>query len=147
MTELKRTRTIEETYGYQAFDGRIFATETACRDYEANAENVIGAMAKNLLSRPEEAVENFVHCYGYEDTFMVWNIKDTDQLQIVNQFLRTVDQNTLIGAEYIGKRICVSLSREHDWYNIMGTREEMIARYAEGVDRLFADPTDEEVCE
>ena len=142
MKELKRTKTIEETYGYEAFDGTFFRTEESCREYESSANATIRHMAYDLLVKPKVCVDSVLPLYCGDDNAMVWDIKDADHLRIVNQFLSHIDSRKALGAEYIGKRVCVVVGYDEGWFYILGTRDEVLAEYTKDIDRLFADPKD-----
>ena len=118
MTEIKRTKTIEELVGYEAFDGKTFKTEDECRNYEQSAYGVLRKGLEDLMVGESFNETMIFEDFGYgsdEYGLAVIEIKDEDDLFKANHYYEYVFKNNkLIGKEYIGKRVLINLGTEWD---------------------------------
>lgn len=152
MKELKRTRTIEEIYSYEAFDGKHFDSKEECEKYEKTAEAVITKEFRSLMVDGEEFSECYIwEHYGYgsdEYCMAILDIKTEKELEIANRYYEIVTKGTskLIGTEYIGKRILVNTGSHYDRYVNANpiTEEELIEQFKKDIAYYFR-PEDREV--
>lgn len=124
MKEIKRTKTIEQLVGYEAFDGKIFKTEDECRNYEQSAYGVLRKGLEDLMVGESFNETMLFEDFGYgseEYGLAVIEIKDEDDLFKVNHYYEFVNEvngchicHNPIGKEYIGKRVLINLGCEWD---------------------------------
>lgn len=154
MKEIKKTRTIEEVTGYEAFDGTEFTTKEECEKYENSA---IGVVTKELEKLFID--ERFVECqiyehfgYGSEEfEYAIVDIKNDDDLRIINQYYElqskgNIKSESLISRDYIGKRVMITLGytydREYTYPNPM-TEDKLIELFKKEIGMYF-NPTKKE---
>ena len=117
MKELKRTKTVEEIFGYEAEDGTFFNDKAECEKYEATAKAVIYKEFKKLM-----VGEPFPEChiwesfgYGSEEYMLVIiEIKDANDVHTANMFSESVSGCFTFTNEHIGKRFLVNLGYSYD---------------------------------
>lgn len=130
---------VEVTKGYKATDGTFFKDESECRKYEESALVAAQVAADKLSVRmcsAETIFDEYMLCG--EDTIRVFDIKDADQLQIINTYLRLLSRyNLLVDPSYIGQHIAIDFYAYDDGIYIIGNREEMEKKFFEKMDRLF----------
>ena len=118
MKEIKRTKTIEEVVGYEAFDGKIFKTEEECKTYEKSAYGILRKGLEDLIVGESFNETMIFEDFGYgseEYGLAVIEIKDEADLFKANHYYEYVNNGCkLIGKEYIGKRVLVNLGYEWD---------------------------------
>ena len=145
MKELKRTRTIEEITGYEAFDGKTFSTKEECEKYEKTAYGGLGKELRKIMVNEDEFAECSIwedYGYGSEDFYMaVLDIKTEDDLFAVNRYFEFVSKGdaTPIDKEYIGKRILVSMGYTYD-RNVSPyprTKEDLMKQFECNLDMYF----------
>ena len=135
-----RIKTIEEIMNYEAFDGCCFSTEEECRKYEKSAFGVAKENALRLGNKSVAEYEVFEYTGSDCTTARVFDIKNADALQIVNTYLRSIENHPsrLIDPQYIGHKVAVLFGECEDWYCIMGTQEEMLATITNNINKLFS---------
>ena len=120
MKELKRTKTIEEIIGYEAFDGKTFSTKEECEKYEKTAYGVIAKEFRTIMVNGDEFRECEVwEDYGYgseEFCYAVLDIKTEEDLFIANKYYELVGKgnSNMIDKKYIGKRVMVVTGYPYD---------------------------------
>ena len=154
MKEIKRTRTIEEIDCYEAFDGKRFTSKEECEKYEASSYGVIAKEFEKLFIR-----ESFPECeiwehfgYGSEEYEMaIIDIKDENDLFIANRYYEHINNGnikpeSLIGSEYIGKRVLVSLGCfcDRSVYPYPRTWDELNDQFKREMTRMFNPVTKEQ---
>ena len=146
MKEIKRTKTIEEITGYEAFDGKVFSNMEECDKYEKSAYGVLAKELRNIMVNGVEFSECSIwedYGYGSEEFCMaVLDIKTEDDLFLANRYFELVgksDSNLLIGKEYIGKRVLVSMGYPYDRQTCPypRTKEELVKQFETNLDYYF----------
>lgn len=87
INEIKRTKTIEEVVSteYIAYDGEIFSTEKACKDYEQSAYCVV----KNKLNRIADSELDSINDEGCCDfEIEIFDIPTADDLDKLKQYVQ-----------------------------------------------------------
>lgn len=144
MKVIEKEKVIKEVVGYEANDGKRFTTEQECKLYEESAYGVIQYEFKKLI----EGGDTFAECdifknqgYGSEEYQMaVVNIKNADDLKIVNQYLQ-MRQNKLLSPDVIGKKVLICVGFEFE--RIQGinttprTEEELIEQFKKDIHCFF----------
>jgi len=150
MTEIKRTRTIEEVTGYKANDGRFFKDKEECEKYEQTAKMVIFNDFKRLIV----GGDTFVECciwenfgYGSEEyELAVIEIKDKEDLRIANMYGEINKKGTPLTEDVIGKRVLVHIGdiycRDARWNP--KTEDELIESFKTQIKKFFH-PEEKEV--
>lgn len=142
MKELKHTKTIEETYGYQATDGKVFNSKEECEKYEKTAEMVIYNDFKQLMVGGDVFAEcSLWENYGYgseEYEYAIIDIKNADDLRIANMY-GEINRKGQLSPDYIGKRILVHMGYQYDrnvgW--CAHTEEELIEDFKKEIGLFF----------
>ena len=146
MKKITETKTIEiKEEKYQAYDGTVFKEEEECIKYEETARAVIEMAFRKLIVGKESFMEyqiweNFG--YGSEEYEMaVIDIKDESDLEIANKYYAYHKANNLIGKEYIGKRVLVSLGYVYDDVKYTEpyprTKEDLIKQFEKDINKFF----------
>ena len=135
MKEITTTKVI--TIGYEAFDGTRFSTEDDCRKYEQSAKGVIRRSAEDLMVSKMVSIESLYDCFCCEDMICVWDINTADHLQIVNQYLDTIDYGTRVDPKYLGKRVAAIAGADDSWACVLGTEEELREKFNARLSRVF----------
>lgn len=129
---------------YIAFDGTEFKNREECEKYEDTAECAIkGAFFKsNVKYVAWECFMDATYNNGYDDEIYVVEIKDENDLKVINQFLKLYKANNpylnMLGADAIGTTqifVCYDFATQ---LAHMGTPEEMKRRYCEAIDKYFS---------
>jgi len=144
MQKIVNTKTIEIEV-YQAYDGTIFKEEDECIKYEETARAVIEKAFRGIMVDKEpftecQIWENFG--YGSEEYEMaVIDIKDESDLEIANKYYAYHKANNLIGKEYIGKRVLVSIGYCYDGIKYTEpyprTKEDLIKQFEKDINKFF----------
>ena len=144
MKEIKRTRTIEEVTGYEAFDGKLFDNMEECKKYEDTAYGVLGKELRKLMVNGDEFGECQIwedYGYGSEEFYMaVLDIKTEEDLFLANRYFELVGRGTeLIDKKFIGKRILVSMGYTYDRQiaPYPRTKEELMEQFEKNLDEFF----------
>lgn len=157
MKEIKRTRTIEEVTGYEAFDGQVFSSKEECKKYEESAIGVIKKRLNSMAVSIDSHGCTFSECeifenYGYgseEYQYMVVDIKNEDDLKAVNQYYELVRKETnykendgdhlLVPDRYIGKRTMICIGSDYDkaLHPCPKTMEELIENFKKDISNFF----------
>ena len=119
MKEITQTKTITETVGYEALDGRRFSSKEECEKYEKSAEYVLESDFNAVVVDKVFPECNIWEDYGYgsEDFDMaVVDIRNADCLEIVNRYL-SAHKIELIKPEYIGQKVLINLGMSYDGNN------------------------------
>ena len=141
MKEIKNIRTIEETTGYEAEDGKFFKTKEECEKYEQSAKCAIKtAFNKLILEKWKECELWEEYGYGgeeYED--WVIEIKDENDLKVANQFAKDTKSPYDFSPSDIGKRFLVSAGcyYEEQAINFKRTYEDMIEDFTKHMNIVF----------
>ena len=143
MKELKRERTIEEVYGYEAEDGKIFKTKEECINYEQSAKAVIEREFNQLIVG-EKFYETYIwENFGYgsdEYEMAVIEIKDINDLMIANRYYE-INDGKLIDKKYIGQKILVNIGYDYDSVKQTNpqprTQEELLEQFKNTIDEFF----------
>lgn len=147
MKELKRTKTIEEVYAYEAKDGKQFTTKEECEKYEQSAEYAVEQMFESIcVKRDGEA--RFSECYIFENygyggedyCYVVADIKTEEELKIANMYgkMRASMYFKPLEAKYIGKRVLIAIGDK--WspeFYVRGTEEEMVEEFKRTMATFF----------
>ena len=158
MREIKRTKTIEEVTGYEAFDGERFKTKEECEKYENSAYAVIRKRLSSIAVSIDGGIhDTFAECemfehfgYGSEEyEYMIVDIKNEDDLRIVNQYYEFVRKDARCKDEvvsglqvpdrYIGKRvmICIGFSYDRSITASPKSMEELVEQFKNDVSSFF----------
>ena len=145
MKEIKTTKMIEEVTGYEAFDGKWFKEKEECEKYERSAYGVITKEFEQLFIDKRFAECQIWENFGYgseEYELAVIEIKDENDLNIANKYYELVTKGTaakLIGKEYIGKRVLVSLGYKFDRFvePCPWTVEELKEQFEKDIMKFF----------
>lgn len=138
------TKTTESIYAWEAFDGKIFNDRDECAKYENSAKAVAKRAANELIVR-ETPLYKFFEWVGSEDTVRVYRIKDATDLQIVNTYLMLLDRGAKsIPVEAIGKDYAVVIWDCDEGYSEMGTKEELVAKMLNNIEKAFTPVTTEQ---
>lgn len=117
MREITEQRTITETVGYEAIDGRRFKTKEECEKYEQSAEHVINSDMKAIMVGEKFPESDIWSEYGYgcEEFYMgVIDIRNADCLEIANKYFDYNGSKKLIQPELIGNKVLVNLGYTYD---------------------------------
>ena len=130
---------VEVTKGYKATDGTFFKDESECRKYEASAFAAAQAAAHTLVTKKTSAEGVFGdYMFCCEDTVMVFDIKNADDLQLINTYLKLLNVgNATVGPCYIGQKVAIDLYAYDNCIYIIGTRDEMEKNFQANMDLLF----------
>ena len=142
MKEIKRTRTIEETVGYEANDGTMFKTEEECKKYEETARAVIRSNFKRLIVGEEfyecRIWENFG--YGSEEyKLAVIEVKNEEDFKTVQMLCESEKCGQVEAKDCIGKRVLINLGYECDFDSYLNprTEEELIEEFKANIKKFF----------
>lgn len=138
-TERKEIQKIEHATIYIANDGTEFRDEDECRKYENTAECAIKEMFNKLNPQVTYNVgdSNPFYVLGCDDDLYAVKIENTNQLEIVNKWIRVQDkyQSNTLGDDAIGT---IQLINNYlDGILILGTPEQLKEKYCEAIDQLF----------
>lgn len=141
MKEVKKT--VEQLVGYEATDGTFFRNQDACAEYEKSARCAANCAAakleKNSKALDQIMHHNMIGCW--EERVVVYDIKNADQLQVVNTHLNLVyPGGNAIDPRYIGQSVAVQYWVDDDGYNVLGNMDEILAEFRSNLDKLFSDP-------
>ena len=158
MKEIKRTRTVEEVTGYEAFDGEMFKTKEECNEYENTAYAVIRKRLNALAVSIDGGIHNtFSECeiyesYGYgseEYEYMIVDIKNEEDLRVVNQYYELVRKTSgckenlasqlQVPDKYIGKRVMISIGFSYDRSITASpkTMDELVEQFKKDIGNFF----------
>lgn len=158
MKEIKRTRTVEEVTGYEAFDGKMFKTKEECENYEGTAYAVLRKRLNSLAVSVDGGIHStFAECemfekYGYgseEYEYMIVDIKNADDLMTVNQYYEYMKKsynvkpenlkNDIISDKYIGKRVLINIGYNYDlaYEPDPRTMDELIDQFRKDMNSFF----------
>lgn len=116
MKEIIEEKVVKQTVGYEAIDGRRFASKEECEKYEKSAEHVI-LSDFNAITVGEQFAECHIfenYGYGSEEFMMaVVDIRNADCLEIANRYL-AMRKNELIKPDAIGKKVLINIGYEYE---------------------------------
>lgn len=164
MRELKETKTIEVTIGYEAIDGTVFTDKEECERYEKITADVIikDRFKKMIVNYIEECEitkinteDEYIGAGCGEDNYValvkINDEKDLDTLKLYKELVRPRTNQT-ITEDYIGKEVLVYIGErvyekgeykdEFDFDNcwVFGTIEDNIKRYTENLMQIKTVP-------
>lgn len=139
MKSLTRENTITETYGYEAYDGTFFTSESECVQYESTAKSVVGQMYKKLVVASGAAHDLFVDgdCDSQLDVVCCKTVED---LTIVNQHIINqcgVGNNPILDTSVLGNMIIILWGYLHDWCDVYSSFEDIIATMYKNYNKLI----------
>ena len=146
MKELTHTKTVTETYGYQAYDGAFFSSKEECEKYEITAKAVIFNEFKRLFVGEDFSETQIFENFGYgsdEWGKAVIDIKNADDLHAVNMWIENAkycDHTGGLDNSYIGKRLLVNLGQYGDFGDCNlypRTEEELIEDFKRDIAKFF----------
>lgn len=142
---MKAATKMVEVYGYEASDGKWFKDRDECEKYEASAVGAASAAANCLKEKDMFADAAFGEfCTCCENSIRTYNIKDANDLQVINTYLKSVSTSgKVLSPEYIGHRVAIEF---YDWdsgYMIVGTQKEAVGRFVDLMDMLFDNKVEE----
>ena len=149
MKEIKRTRTIEETIGYEATDGKRFITKEECELYEKTAKVVIYNEFRQLMINEPFSETDIWENYGYgneEFQLAVIEIKNADDLHTANMFSQVYGYGFTFTNDHIGKRMLVSLGYDGSYGDCcmcLRTENDLLEMFAKDIHKFFY--TDDEL--
>lgn len=139
MKEIKTTKTIEEVTGYEAFDGTLFRTVEACKEYEDSAKGAAKQAAWHYLVDDRGSYDLF----GCEESgLLVFDVPNADAYTIIRHWaeLGKVWDAKGFTPDYIGKRVGFYTSWEEcSFIKCYATKEAMLAFYTREIEKMFAD--------
>lgn len=143
MKKIERTVTTTVIDGYAADDGKVFETEKECREYENTAAFVIKKEFESLVEGwmfPEDEIWSNFGCGSCEYMMAIINIKDVNDLEIANRYMKYKEM-TLIPNEYIGKKTIVNIGYEFEekTYGSSSprTEEELVEQFRKSIHPFF----------
>lgn len=157
MVEVKESKIIEVTVGYEAFDGTRFTIKEECEKYENTANVVIKNRFKELVIKEMEGInisnggsEFFMAAIDEDWYYALVEIKNEDDLRIAQMYHESVGYYNKHGFNntMIGKRVIVGigdglypkpLEGSKCSYNecyVYGTIEDQVEAYKNALMRL-----------
>jgi len=144
MKEITQERTIAETVGYEAIDGRRFKTKEECEKYEHSAEHVINSDLKAIMVG-EKFSENYIwedYGYGSEEFYMgILDIRNADCLEIANRYFDYNGAKKLLQPELIGQKVLVNLGYNYDKKvePIPKTMDQLVHEFIKNAEKFYGE--------
>lgn len=127
MEKFTEERKVTETR-FRAKDGRVFATEEQCREYEKSYDCTIKKMW-NDIPKEKTCVYNIYpnNCDDDSEAVLV-KVRDIEDVKTINAYLTNLvgcGGETPLGKDDIGKEIVFLIG--YEWYSYKGTVEKHFA--------------------
>ena len=135
-TKEQKIERVEIKKIYVANDGTEFEDVNECKKYEQTAKCAIDAMFNKLKMQKTEYVGDSIRSFCMDDTVYAIKIKNMNQLEVVNKWIKSREASgRIIGEDEVGTIQLICDDGYSAW--TMGTPDNLKKEYCDAIDGFF----------